>query len=751
MLNLAMMNIFILMPLFIVGNLLGGKTPISIVIVNVAALASCLVLYYWLRRGRVRSASIGLMILGFIGITAAVASLGTIRAPSTALYLLLIITAGLLFDLRGMIITIALSSLAVAALIMAERMGLLPPADYSVTVTQWIAYMAIFGWTGSLTFSAIQSMQQALAKAQSELAERRMAEVQLEKHRDRLEDLVRERTMELEKKNIILTEEIAERKRAEDALGNREERYRSVVENAAEGIVVAQDGKLQYINSRALQMVQATPEEAYNVLFISFIHPDDRALVFDRYQKRIRGEQVIQNYDFRVVGNSGLITWVQIAAVLITWNDRPATLNFLTDITERKQMEAELLETNRHLENFIAQANELTVQAKTANIAKSEFLANMSHEIRTPMNAVIGITGLLLESDLTPEQREYVDIIRSSGEGLLAIINDILDLSKIEASKVELERQPFDLRKCVEEALDLAAIVASEKGLKIAYLIEDGTPEFILSDPTRLRQILVNLLNNAVKFTNKGEVTVHISSRKLEGSGYEIHFAVKDTGIGIPEEKRSHLFQSFTQVDASTTRKYGGTGLGLAISKRLVELMDGKIWVESDVGKGSAFHFTIRVEPTVVKPVDVKRPGYPDLTHHIDHDLHILLAEDNTVNQMVIQKMLNKLGYKADVVANGIEVLQALERQTYDVILMDVLMPEMNGLEATKVIRQKWPEGPRIIAMTAVVLMGDREMCVAAGMDGYISRPMTIEELSAALRSCGQRAKDANDPEKGSR
>jgi PAS domain S-box-containing protein len=538
------------------------------------------------------------------------------------------------------------------------------------------------------------------------------------------------------------TSDITESKRAEESLRESEERYRSVVENAAEGIVVAQDDKLQYANPRALQMIQVSSDEIHKTPFTSFIHPDDRTLVFDRYQKRIRGEDVIQNYDFRMAGKSGLVTWVQISAVRIIWNGRPATLNFLTDITERKRAEAELLDANQHLEKFIIRANELTVQAEMANIAKSEFLANMSHEIRTPMNAIIGMTDLLQDENLTPEQREYAEIIRRSGEGLLVIINDILDLSKIEANKIELERQPFDLQRCVEDALDLVTIVTSEKGLKTTFLIEKDTPDFILGDPNRLRQILVNLLNNAVKFTNKGEVAVFVSSRKLEGSNHEIHFAVKDTGIGIPEKKKSGLFQSFSQVDASTTRKYGGTGLGLAISKRLVELMNGKIWFESDIGKGSTFHFTIQAEPTILKPINVnaKRSDSQDFVHHANHDLHILLAEDNTVNQMVTQKMLNKLGYKADVVANGVEVLQAMERNTYDVILMDVQMPEMDGLMATKVIRQRWPDGPMIIAMTASALVGDREMCLAAGMDGYISKPVTVEELNAALQSCGKKA-----------
>ena len=284
----------------------------------------------------------------------------------------------------------------------------------------------------------------------------------------------------------------------------------------------------------------------------------------------------------------------------------------------------------------------------------------------------------------------------------------------------------------------LIATNASEKGLNTAYDTDKDTPKVILGDPTRLRQILVNLLSNAVKFTEKGRVVISVFSRKLEGDNYEIHFAVKDTGIGVPEDKLGRLFQSFSQVDASTTRRYGGTGLGLVISKRLVEMMGGKIWIESEVGTGSTFHFTIQAESTLEEPVDTFKPISlfdADIQENLDHDLQILLAEDNQVNQLVTQRMLNKLGYRADVVANGIEVLQALERQTYDVILMDILMPEMDGLDATKAIRQRWPGGPKIIAMTASALQGDRETCLAAGMDGYISKPTRIAELKAVLKS----------------
>jgi PAS domain S-box-containing protein len=682
---------------------------------------------------------------------------------------------------------------------------------------------------------------------------------------------------------LAIYHDITEIKRAEEAIRESERKLSDIISFLpdptlvidCEGRIIAWNRAIEELTGAKAQEMLGKGDYEYALPFYGERRPilidlvllpqeefEERYAHIERQGSILIGETYVPH-----LKGGGVYLVATASALRDSKGNVVGAIETIRDITDRKQAEEEL---------ELAKA-----AAEAANQAKSAFLAMMSHEIRTPMNAVIGMSGLLLDTELTAEQRDFAETIRTSGDALLTIINDILDFSKIEAGRIELERQPLDLRGCVESALDLVASKAAEKGLELGCLIDDPVPQAIAGDVTRLRQILVNLLSNAVKFTDQGEIVVSVSATEKKPEFYELHFSVRDTGLGIPPDRMDRLFRSFSQVDVSTTRRYGGTGLGLAISKRLAELMDGTIWVESEgiPGQGSTFHFTIQAreapaplrayllteqvdlrgkqvlivddnatnrrilsmqtqawgmlprvtesplealawvrqgdrfdlalidrkmsemdgltlakeirtltsrlplvlvsslgqreaneegsvfDAILLKPLKASqlyntligilaaeapptprvesgaRPQFdPDMGRQLP--LRILLAEDNAVNQKLALRLLERLGYRADVAANGLEALASLQRQTYDVVLMDVQMPEMDGLEATRAICEEWPpaQRPRIIAMTANVMIEDREACLAAGMDDYLGKPIRVDELIHALSQCQPRA-----------
>ncbi|MDO9017416.1 MAG: ATP-binding protein [Deltaproteobacteria bacterium] len=452
---------------------------------------------------------------------------------------------------------------------------------------------------------------------------------------------------------------------------------------------------------------------------VTALGPDDGPL-----RRAVMGETFdgLELFLLPVPGRDG--TFIDCSGAPLT-NDRGESIGgmvVIRDITERKRAEASL-----------RQAKD---EAEAATAAKSEFLANMSHEIRTPMNGIIGMTELLLETDITRHQREYLDLVKTSADSLLDVINSILDFSKIEAGRMELDPHPVALRDCVGDAVRTLAVRAHQKGLALACRFEEAVPEEVLADAGRLRQIVINLVGNAVKFTARGEVVVEVGMTPGDDGGPMLRVAVSDTGVGIPESKHVAIFESFTQADGSTTRQFGGTGLGLAIAARLVALMGGRLWVESEEGRGSRFHFTARVGLRAEgrSAQAAEPPAAVGAGPAAGRRLRVLLAEDNPVNQLLATRILERRGHAVVLVENGEDAVAAVAAGRFDVVLMDVQMPRMNGLDATREIRRR-EDGARlpIIALTAHAMPRDREECLAAGMDGYLTKPIRAVELHAAI------------------
>jgi len=408
---------------------------------------------------------------------------------------------------------------------------------------------------------------------------------------------------------------------------------------------------------------------------------------------------------------------------------------FLETESSRQSLERVALELNRQ----VGESAQATRQAEMTAQGKSDFLAMMSHEMRTPLNGIIGMTGFLESKHLDERERECVEVIRRSGETLLAIIDDVLDFSKIEAGRLTLEKTDFDAARSTLDAMQIVERSAAAKSLTLSTYLDPTLPGMVSGDLIRLRQVLLNLLSNAIKFTAEGEIAVRVELRAASRDGYELYFSVQDKGIGISEEQQSRLFQPFSQAEASTARMFGGTGLGLAISKRLVNLMGGNIGVESRSGEGSLFWFTIRVGASSALP---PRPPAPIKTAEPASGARLLLVEDNPINQKVATLMLHKLGYRVDIAKNGFEALNAFASARYDLILMDCVMPEMDGFEATRRLRSSGGHAAEvpIIAMTANAFADDRKACLAAGMTDFLSKPVRQAELATKLEGLLQSA-----------
>jgi signal transduction histidine kinase/CheY-like chemotaxis protein len=413
------------------------------------------------------------------------------------------------------------------------------------------------------------------------------------------------------------------------------------------------------------------------------------------------------------------------------------SLNSMLD--EIAQRDLERAEDRRKLEQQVAERNRVNAEllyaidkAEEASRLKGQFLANMSHEIRTPMNGILGFTQLCLGTDLTEDQRDYLDTVERSAEGLMQLLNDILDVSKIEAGKMEIEREPFSMRTCVERSARTMLASAQQKGLELTWEVDPQIPDALVGDENRIRQVLLNLIGNAIKFTDQGWVRVSVAMQPAPDASLVAHFSVCDSGPGIPEDKRKVIFEPFRQADGSTTRRFGGTGLGLTISTGLVDIMGGRIWVEGEVGHGSTFHFTAPF--TLGKLALPQRPLTPAATECAP--LCILVAEDNVVSQRLVTALLKERGHSVTLAANGSIVLDLVEQRDFDLILMDIQMPELDGLQATAEIRRREGQSGKrtpIVAMTAHAMAGDRERCLDAGMDGYIAKPIHPGELMALI------------------
>ncbi len=686
LLNMALLTLMAFSILLIIGNLIGGRTSITIFVLDGITFVGSLLLHHTLHAGKIRLTSILMVVSMFVFATLALIHLGTIRTPTTSVFLLIVIITGLLFGRDELVIATVLSSLIVLTLILAENAGILPPPDYRVNITQWITYSILFILSGALIYIAHQTTAQTIK---------------------------------------LQTADIAKRKQTEEALLESEKRYRRLFNLLPYGAeLIDLHGRIMECNPNTAHMLGYEPDELIGKHITTLFKKTSHIEFENKFAKIKKGDP--QQADIKMVHKDGSVIDVIRIGRPIYENGRISSfLAVNIDITKRKKIEEELL-----------QAKEA---AETANRAKSSFVSNMSHELRTPLNGILGYTQIFKrDRSLTKTQQEGIDIIHRSGEHLLMMINDILDLSKIEADRIELAPVEIYLSQFMESIVHMMQLRAQEKGLEFRYEPSPSLPEAVFADATRLRQILFNLLGNAVKFTKHGYVALHVRTIIGEETAVQLQFEVKDSGVGISLEQQAKIFEPFRQT-GNKQKKHQGTGLGLAISQRLTRIMGGDLYVESDEN-GSRFWFNI---PLVLANVPSKKDeveagqatSYIHTTKTQQTAFKILIVDDFEHNRTVLKTLLLSLGFVVSEADSGINAIIQTDAFEPDLIFMDLIMPDVDGgidgLEATSQLKRhpKYRHIP-IIAHSASLGNETQQESNIAGCDDFLSKPF---ETTAVL------------------